>query len=278
MFPSGEIVEPHLPFANNLWGYEQAKAWLLEAQESYGFDGVDISGEATNYYWFPFFPQLANDPELSEQAVRTLLGAYLFTGEEVFKTLGSLSGGEQSRVRLARLILGRPEVLVLDEPTNHLDIPSREMLEEALLAFGGAIIVVSHDRYFLDRIIDRLLVIRRDEHAMYPGNYSAYLEQAERQREAPKASKTRRRKTGRSTAGRRKPNQPRDPHADLSLEELERKVIACEATLEQLNARFGDPEVCKDPAALATLRDEIETRIEELAAMNRAWEQRVDAE
>lgn len=124
--------------------------------------------------------------ELSKEDARTLLGRYLFTGDDVFKTLGQLSGGEQSRVRLATLILQSPDLLILDEPTNHLDIPSREVLEAALLDFAGTIIVVSHDRYFLDRIVDRLLVLRREGHALYAGNYSFYIEQMERQRTTDK--------------------------------------------------------------------------------------------
>jgi ATP-binding cassette subfamily F protein 3 len=217
-------------------------------------------------------------PEMSEQDVRSLLGAYLFTGDDAFKRLGSLSGGEQSRVRLAKLILTGPDVLVLDEPTNHLDIPSREALEEALLGFGGAIIVVSHDRYFLDRIIERLLMLRPATHSISLGNYSAYVEQAERERENEASAKTRRRKSGQSFTGRGKAKPQRSPYAGLSLEDLEYRVIESEAALEALNLKFSDPAVCKDPVALAALREAIETRTDELAAMNRAWEQRVDDE
>ncbi|MFQ5414005.1 MAG: ABC-F family ATP-binding cassette domain-containing protein, partial [Phycisphaerae bacterium] len=121
--------------------------------------------------------------DMTDHDARSYLARFLFTGDDAFKTLRSLSGGERSRVRLAVLMLEQPDLLVLDEPTNHLDIPSREVLEAALVDFPGAIIVVSHDRYFLDRVAQRLLVIRADGCTLYRGNYSFYLEQTERSRD-----------------------------------------------------------------------------------------------
>ena len=215
--------------------------------------------------------------DLSETTVRSLLGAYLFTRDEVFKPLGALSGGEQSRVRLARLILTGPDLLILDEPTNHLDIASREVLEEALLAFGGTIVVVSHDRYFLDRIVDHLLVIRSARHTLHAGNYSAYLEQAEA---APSKGSAPRRagRPARSSSGASKPKRKRSPYDKLSLDELEKLVIEQEATLAGLHERFGDPDVCRDAEAMASLRGEFDACTEKLAALNEAWEQRAEAE
>ncbi len=100
--------------------------------------------------------------DLSPEAIRGKLGAFLFSGDDVFKSVGDLSGGQQNRLMLCKLVLSAPDVLILDEPTNHLDIASREMLEEALLHFNGTVIAVSHDRYFLDRVMDRLLIIGAD--------------------------------------------------------------------------------------------------------------------
>src|SRR5262245_4623105 len=106
--------------------------------------------------------------------MRAYLGRFLFSGDEVLQTVGTLSGGEKSRVALAKLMLSTANLLVLDEPTNHLDIPAREVLEQALAAYPGTLLIVSHDRYFLDRIISRLLYLRDGTCMSYGGNYTDY--------------------------------------------------------------------------------------------------------
>jgi len=117
---------------------------------------------------------------MSEQQARTLLGGFQFSGDEVFRPVSVLSGGEQSRIRLIKLLLTAPNVLVLDEPTNHLDIPSREALEDALAEYPGTIIAVSHDRYFLDRIATRMLVMRPEGYRLIHGNYTEYVQRVSR--------------------------------------------------------------------------------------------------
>ena len=217
-------------------------------------------------------------PEFSEQDARTYLGRFLFTGDDVFKPLGLLSGGEQSRVRLATLILQAPDVLVLDEPTNHLDIPTREILEEALTEFAGTIIVVSHDRYFLDRVVDRLLVLRPQEHAVYDGNYSFYIEQMEQERTGGKTEAgVKRKKPRRSTGDRSKAKSKSSPYDRLSVDELEAMVMEKEIELGALHEKFADPAILKDPDALAELNEEIEAVSAELAEVDAAWQERVDA-
>ncbi|MBX5451540.1 ABC-F family ATP-binding cassette domain-containing protein [Thermogemmatispora sp.] len=111
---------------------------------------------------------------LSEESARALLARFLFEGDEVFKAIGSLSGGERSRVVLAKLVLQEPNFLVLDEPTNHLDLPSRQFLEEVLSTFSGTLLFVSHDRYFIDRLATRVWVIIDGMLRAYDGNYSDY--------------------------------------------------------------------------------------------------------
>src|SRR4029450_11611308 len=108
--------------------------------------------------------------------MRAYLGRFLFSGDEVLQTVGTLSGGEKSRVALAKLMLSTANLLVLDEPTNHLDIPAREVLEQALAAYPGTLLVVSHDRYFLNRIISRLLYLGDGKWVSFPGDYAAYQE------------------------------------------------------------------------------------------------------
>ncbi len=124
---------------------------------------------------------LAN-PKMEREKLRSFLGKLLFTKEDVFSFIKDLSGGEQARVLLAKLMLARVNFLILDEPTNHLDINSRRILEEALLEYNGSILVVSHDRYFLDKIVKRILYFGRDgQIKMYSGNYSCFLEKRKRE-------------------------------------------------------------------------------------------------
>lgn len=111
-----------------------------------------------------------------EKEVRNILGMFLFRGDDVFKTVGMLSGGEKARLSLLCLFLEKPNFLILDEPTNHLDIPTREIMEDAIEAFGGTCLVVSHDRYFLDKVADRILELDHGKLTEYLGNYSYYKE------------------------------------------------------------------------------------------------------
>ncbi|MBU0640696.1 MAG: ABC-F family ATP-binding cassette domain-containing protein [Planctomycetes bacterium] len=218
-------------------------------------------------------------PELGQQRARSFLGRFLFTGDEVFKTIAQLSGGEQSRVRLARLMLARPDVLILDEPTNHLDIPAREALEETLTEFPGTIIVSSHDRYFLDRVAQRLLIIRPEHHALYNGNYSFYIEQVEQQQLAAKeaATKAARPSHHKRTIGQRTAAEPVSPFDRLSLSKLEALIMEHEERIAAVHARFADPVVYQDGNAVIRLRRELAMLREELAAAEDAWNRRADA-
>ncbi len=224
--------------------------------------------------------QLAR-PEFSELQARSAAARFLFRGEDVFKPVSALSGGEQSRLRLLKLVLQAPNILVLDEPTNHLDIASREALEDALDEYPGTIVTVSHDRYFLDKVATRMLVIRDGQARSLLGNYSDYAEVMEReQREAAaiaagaaaeKAVRRKNERPGRSAGG-----TARSKYDKISLGELEAGIMRDEERLAQLNERFGDPEVCKDAEAMAALQVEYDTLKLELADAHRAWEARVE--
>jgi ATP-binding cassette subfamily F protein 3 len=225
-------------------------------------------------------------PEMSEGQCRSFLGRFLFSGDEVFKPVGTLSGGEQSRVRLARLVLSNPQVLVLDEPTNHLDIPSREALEAALEDFEGTVIVVSHDRFFLDRVVDRLLVLQRGRHRLVLGNYSFYQEVLEAEAaEAAEASgaaqrvhgpSARRRSGRRRGVGQPKSASSSSPYDAMTIEQLEELLIEREAALEAVQARFGSVEVLRDSEARQSLQEEFDALRAEVAAIDAAWQERAD--
>lgn len=234
--------------------------------------------------------------ELTEQQARTILGRFLFSGDDVFKPVARLSGGEQSRVRLTKLILANPNVLVLDEPTNHLDIPSREALEEALDEFPGTIIAVSHDRYFLDRIVERLLVIRPEGSTQFRGGYTEYIEaedaraaserlaaerEAERQRadarRADRKAADRGGDSGRADARskRRVGKEGLKSRFDkLALDELEAFIATCETEIAEMTERFSEPVIARDRAALAELNSKIDVLKAELAEAEAAWYRR----
>ena len=242
------------------------------AQEEHGLDSeTSVLGEI-----------LAARPDLSELEARAFLARFLFKRDDVFKPVGKLSGGEQSRVRLAKLMLAAPNVLMLDEPTNHLDIPSREALEQALLDYSGTIVAVSHDRYFLDRIVQRLLVLRAGEHRLCVGNYSEYIRQIEGEVEQARtaAPDERRSRPTRSPGTRRqqqkKAARERSRFHSLSLEQLEAFITDRENEVSNMGARFADPEIYHDGAAVARLREKFDALQQELAEARAAWEQRVD--
>ena len=218
-----------------------------------------------------------------ERDARHYAARFLFTGEDVFKRVGQLSGGEQSRLRFMKLILAAPDLLILDEPTNHLDIAAREALEQALADFPGTVIAVSHDRYFLDQVAEKLLVIRSEEHQLYHGNYSYYIAKVEEAQAAAaaaaQAAAVAARQKQRKTAGSRsrggaKAAGPRSPFARMPLEELEAYITAREERLEVLHERFGDPAVYRDPAAITQLKADFDVLKAELTAAEQAWQQR----
>jgi ATP-binding cassette subfamily F protein 3 len=130
------------------------------------------------------------DPLMSAEQARSLLGRFLFSGDDVFKQVSDLSGGERSRVALAQLTLQTSNFLILDEPTNHLDVDAREALESVLTEYDGSILFVSHDRYFIDALADKLWVISDGQVVEHLGNYSDYASKVEKQRQAGRADRT----------------------------------------------------------------------------------------
>ncbi len=212
--------------------------------------------------------------------IRSYLGRFLFSGDEVYNTIGHLSGGEKSRVALAKLMLSPANLLILDEPTNHLDIPAREALERALSEYPGAMLIVSHDRYFLDRIVNRLLYLRDGTCEAYPGNYSDYqahlaAQQVEAQR-APSAktakekvkvnvNKTPDKAKSKGRSRRRKP------------EVIERDIAEAEADIETLQGQIDTEQQNADWQRLAELTSQqgaLATRLEDLM---QEWEESMTA-
>jgi ATP-binding cassette subfamily F protein 3 len=225
----------------------------------------------------------AATPDASENAMRTFLGGFLFRGDEVFKPLSVLSGGEKSRVALAKLVREGANLLVLDEPTNHLDIESREVIEAALCAYTGTVLVVSHDRYFLDRVVDHILELRSDGSRLRLGNYSAYA--AGRAREAPPPAPVA--SPPRSGTPRASAAEKSERSTDYLVQKrrrrtedrLRRKVREAESTVGELESRreamllaMADPAVASDAVQLGKLQSELQALAGEIQAMLGVWE------
>ncbi len=228
------------------------------------------------------FEEVAAGREAKDQDVRNVLGTMLFRGDDVHKPVGLLSGGERARVRLAQLLLDSPNVLLLDEPTNHLDIPSCEALENALRSYPGTVMCVSHDRYFLDRVAGRLLILQPPGIVDFPDTYSAWVR---KQKERAQGEQE---KTERSSASapksKPKPAQPREtkessrkdnpyarPFGRLTLKELEQQISETEIAMAECQSSFGDPENFKDSSRGKKLQAEMKKLTDKLKSLEQEY-------
>jgi ATP-binding cassette, subfamily F, member 3 len=204
---------------------------------------------------------------LPEETLRTFLGRLLFSGDDAFKTIRSLSGGEKSRVALAKLMLDDAGLLLLDEPTNHLDIPAQEMLEEALQDFEGTIVFVSHDRYFIDAIATRLWVVQDGTLTMHLGNYSDLDRRRQHvRRPALEPEPVRPRRTSPTTPDVARGQSPAVPDVEDRIDELE-------AELRRVEAQLADHSTYDDPSRVAELARAHEDASGRLRTLYEEWEQ-----
>lgn len=205
----------------------------------------------------------------TDTEMRSILGRFLFRGEEVFLPVGSLSGGEKARLSLLKLMLSGANTLILDEPTNHLDIESKEVFEEALMEFPGTVIVVSHDRYFLQRIPTRILELTQDGVIEYLGRYDYYLEKKSQGISAKKYfSKVKEKPTGDAAQQRRlkKEREAEERRRARLSEKLETEISELENQISELEQNLCKPENMSDYELLARLgaeREETEKRLAE---------------
>ncbi|MCY3767243.1 MAG: ABC-F family ATP-binding cassette domain-containing protein [Gemmatimonadetes bacterium] len=210
-------------------------------------------------------------PDAPAGEIRDVLGAFLFSGDDVERKVGSLSGGEKSRVALARLMRSETNLLVLDEPTNHLDIPSRDVLEDALKAYEGTLIAVSHDRYFLNLLVDRLLVLGNGEWELVEGNYDAWQRQRGQQEYTP-AARSPRNPARKAEYERTRADRRARDRRQRRLAAIEEEIQILEAELERLDGQLALDDRASDWEHLQSVTEErrrIQARIEERIA---AWE------
>ena len=205
-------------------------------------------------------------PRLSEQQARSVLGAVLLTGENVFKPISVLSGGERAKLCFAIMALNRGNVLVLDEPTNHLDLSTKEVLEDALAEFGGTIILVSHDRYLLNKVASRIIEIKHDEVNSYEGNFDAYSEavnaarQLKMQSEAEikRAEEEKAYKENKARQYRSKEQRAADAQKRNRVRELEKEIEDTEVLIFELENAISDPEIASDYSKMSEKCKELE--------------------
>ena len=205
-------------------------------------------------------------PRLSEQQARSVLGAVLLSGENVFKPISVLSGGERAKLCFAIMALNRGNVLVLDEPTNHLDLSTKEVLEDALAEFGGTIILVSHDRYLLNKVASRIIEIKHDEVNSYEGNFDAYSEavnaarQLKMQSEAEikRAEEEKAYKENKARQYRSKEQRAADAQKRNRIRELEKEIEGTEVLIFELENAISDPEIASDYSKMSEKCKELE--------------------
>lgn len=211
-------------------------------------------------------------PRMEQSDVRGALGMFLFTGDDVFQPIRTLSGGEKGRVALTALMLRKDNLLLLDEPTNHLDMDSREVLEEALSGFSGTIITVSHDRYFINRIADRVIEMRSDGVTEYMGNYDDYIEK--KNRPVEQESVTGKTKTELEKEKRReKLNKQALRQLKIRVQETEKAIAAKEEEIEELETLMSDPDLYADAKRAAEVQKTYQKAQGSLAILYEQWEE-----
>ena len=232
------------------------------------------------------FEEISDDyPYLNNTQIRNVLAAFLFTGEDVFKRISDLSGGERGRVSLAKLVLSNANFLILDEPTNHLDIMSKEILEDALNGYEGTILYVSHDRYFINRTAHRILDLTEGQFVSYVGNYDYYLEKHDTVMAAIEANAPQNADADSAVAAKaaesevkldwkaQKEEQARLRKKENDLKKCEEKIAELEARISEIDTEMSDPAIGTQVAKLQELSKEQAACQEQLEKLYEQWEE-----
>ena len=232
------------------------------------------------------FEEISDDyPYLNNTQIRNVLAAFLFTGEDVFKRISDLSGGERGRVSLAKLVLSNANFLILDEPTNHLDIMSKEILEDALNGYEGTILYVSHDRYFINRTAHRILDLTEGQFVSYVGNYDYYLEKHDTVMAAIEANAPQNADADSAVAAKaaesevkldwkaQKEEQARLRKKENDLKKCEEKIAELEERISEIDTEMSDPAIGTQVAKLQELSKEQTSCQEQLEKLYEQWEE-----
>ena len=227
----------------------------------------DLSGDKT------IFDEVHDAfPMLDNTTVRCALAAFLFTGEDVFKEISTLSGGERARVCLTKLMLSKANFLLLDEPTNHLDIPSKEALEKALEGYDGTLFIISHDRYFINRLASRIYELTPSGMNSFGGDYSYYLEKINSRKEEP-AKKV---KSGGEQYRQNKELESKRRKVQTRIKRAEEKIAELEQKGKELESLLAAPETADDYQKLLELTEQLDKNTRELEITMEEWEEAVE--
>ncbi|KGJ48797.1 ABC-F family ATP-binding cassette domain-containing protein [Paraclostridium dentum] len=220
--------------------------------------------------------EIWNDhPSLNQTTLRNMLGSFLFEDEEVFKKISTLSGGERARVAILKLILSNSNFLLLDEPTNHLDIDSKEVLEEALLNYTGTLFTISHDRYFLNTVVDKILVLDSDGITEYLGNYNYYMDKKKQTLEMSSIETTEEKTKTQLKDEKRKEREQREleKKARVKRQNIEKEIEEIELEIEELNVLMCQEEIYSNPEKSKEVSQSKSSLEDRLNNLYEEWEQ-----
>lgn len=215
-------------------------------------------------------------PMKNEQEIRTVLGNFLFSGDDVLKIIQTLSGGEKARVALAKLMLLEANTLILDEPTNHLDLPSKEVLEAALLHYSGTILFVSHDRYFINKIADEVFELKQDGLTVYLGDYNYYSDKKAEQKEIERLEQREDAEeeavnNGSLSFSEQKKRQSEARKKERQIAKIETEIEALELRVEELEAEMADPKYLEDHEKLYDMSNETNECKAKIEGLMEVW-------
>lgn len=215
-----------------------------------------------------------DNKQLTQTSLRTMLGAFLFEGEDVFKKISTLSGGERARVAILKLILSNANLLLLDEPTNHLDIDSKEVLEEALSGYTGTIFTISHDRYFLNTVVDKVLVLDENGITEYLGNYDYYIEKKKQIQEMNTIEVIEEKTKTQLKEEKRKEREQREAEKKnrVKRQNIEKEIEETEAKIEEMDVLLCQEEVYSNPEKSKDVSQQKANLEEKLSVLYEEWE------
>lgn len=231
---------------------------------------LDLNKTAIDEVWDAF-------PNMTQTEIRTALASFLFKGEEVFKPLSKMSGGERARISLLKLMLKGSNFLLLDEPTNHLDSSSREELEKTLKEYGGTLLIISHDRYFINKLADRILVLSENGVKEYLGNYDYYLERTKNEvAEEKQISATLKKEKPQNDYFLQKQKQSEERKRQTKLKKAEEAIEHLDSEIEQIQTLLASQEVAADYEKLIELTNQLEQLQKEQEEQYQIWEELSD--
>ena len=211
---------------------------------------------------------------MPEKDVRSILASFLFTAEDIDKTVGQLSGGQKARLTLTVLSLEKDNFLLMDEPTNHLDIEAKEVLEQALDTYDGTLLFVSHDRYFINELANKIISVRDGHAKIYNGNYSYYLDEKAEQTESTTSANQNK---GKLSYQEQKARDSQKRKLERAVSEAEARIEKLEAEEQEIQTEMANPDIAASFEKLGPLQEKLSAVQEQLDQANTDWENALEA-